>query len=461
MRSLAQWLAYIESAHPDEIDMGLSRIRQVFSNLGLVFPITCFVTVAGTNGKGTTCRFIEQACLTKGYSVGVYSSPHILQFNERIRINGKDASDQILCNAFEKVYQATYPSGNGANNAQTENDKINQTPITLTYFEYATLCALAVFAEQQVDICLLEVGLGGRLDATNIIDADISVITSIGLDHQSYLGDTKELIAAEKAGIFKPAQHVVIGYADMQNSVKDALHAKQLDTKQNVALLRNRDFGEDWLKLSSLAYTANNEVVKFDVQSAKIPKQNVMTAIATLMQIARVMQTEKFIRLNTSIKPDANLFLLPQKSIQNLITQVQMPGRCQIIKTQPLTILDVAHNEDSAEYLVKKLEQFEYNRCHIVIGMLKDKNIEATIDRLAQLNANWYCVDLPTNRGEKAIRLSNAVKVHQQTAKSFENLKMGLQEAMRASDSNDMILVVGSFVLASLCLQEPCLQALG
>ncbi len=433
MRTLSEWLAFIESAHPTEIDMSLTRVRKVFYNLRLNFANTCVVTVAGTNGKGTTCRFIEQACLAAGKTVGVYSSPHIEQFNERIRVNGADIDDRSLCIAFNTVHEAT----------QVDNESIS-----LTYFEYATLCGLLIIAERNLDVCILEVGLGGRLDATNIVDANIGVITSIGLDHQNYLGNTTELIAGEKAGIIKPFQKVVVGYSAIHNSVQQILRQFKASYK-----LSGRDFGfvaEDRHKTEDVDYSVDktassvnlgylntaNDVLMFDLDSALIPRQNIMTSLATLGYIADYFNS-----------PEA--LLVSAHEIANLIASVSMPGRMQIMQTEPYILLDVAHNEDSAALLVERLKHFKYAKCHIVIGMLKDKNIEATIECLADLKGRWYCTDLPTSRGEKAQRIINAVERYQQQADSFNNVESALIQASQNADSNDMILIVGSFVLAS------------
>jgi dihydrofolate synthase/folylpolyglutamate synthase len=426
LRTLNEWLKFIESAHIQDIDMGLERVRNVYNRLALDFSSKCVISVAGTNGKGTTCRFIEQASLLANKRVGVYASPHIEQFNERIRLDGIDVTDANLCAAFAQVY-------NAANGNRSQNEK----PITLTYFEYATLCALYLFAHSDIDICILEVGLGGRLDATNILDANIGIITSIGLDHQSYLGNTTEAIAGEKAGIIKAAQQVVIGYENMHETVKAVL-----ETFSNRALLCGEDFGITHMHAGIIGWIdINGTLQKFSLVKAKIPPQNIMTSIATLKLIAEYFQSPQPL-------------LLPVTTIDSLIEKVGLAGRFETINQAPLIILDVAHNEDSAEYLVTKMQQQDYNNCHIVIGMLKDKNIEGTIARLSLLNAKWYCVDLPTPRGEKSHRLATAVDKYQQKHLQFEKVSSALQQAVDDHRTNDIILIVGSFVLASLCLQE-------
>ena len=203
--SLSDWLTYIEQAHTKEIDMGLSRTKDLVKRLNIDFTEQFVVTVGGTNGKGTTCALIEQICLHAGLTAGVYSSPHLVDFCERIRLNGNLISQSMLCDIFEQI-------------DNSRKDPV-QGLIDLTYFEFATLAALKAFSNQKVDVLILEVGLGGRLDAVNVIDADVAVITSIGLDHQAWLGDTKEKIAFEKAGIFRTNKPAIIGEETPQQSM--------------------------------------------------------------------------------------------------------------------------------------------------------------------------------------------------------------------------------------------------
>lgn len=217
-RTLEQWLFYLENLHNKEIDLGLTRIGTVAKRLDINFAFAKVVTVAGTNGKGTTCAFIENAMLAEGKSVAVYSSPHIDKFNERLRVNKKDIDDQSLVVAFEKIEQARQDT-------------------SLTYYEYTTLAAFLVLMQQRPEIIILEVGLGGRLDATNIIDADIAVITAVDLDHQAFLGDTREKIGFEKAGIMRPNKLAVIGDTEPPKSVLE--HGVNIGAKLKV---REQDF---------------------------------------------------------------------------------------------------------------------------------------------------------------------------------------------------------------------------
>ncbi|MFW8589355.1 bifunctional tetrahydrofolate synthase/dihydrofolate synthase [Glaciecola sp. 2405UD65-10] len=409
--SLPQWLAYIENTHHQSIDMGLGRINRVFNELAIDFSKVCVVTVAGTNGKGSTCRFIEQACLKAGLSVGVYSSPHITAFNERIRINGQDLPDESICSAFMAIEKA-------------------KQDISLTYFEYATLAAFYSFAQAKLDVIVIEVGLGGRLDATNIVDANIGVITSIGLDHQSYLGNTTNDIAREKAGIIKPHQELIIGYAPVHESVLKVIQQHQVNVRY-----RTIDFDDTSLQITEQKRLA------FDISDAHIPHPNVMTAISAISCIAQYFN-----------KPEP--ILLNESEMQSLINTVSMPGRMQILSENPYIILDVAHNEAAAELVVKKLQQMHFSRCHIVVGMLSDKNIEATLGVFRQLNVEtWHCTDLPTERGEKAARFAQYLSPLNEQCVCHLSVQDALNAALETATVNDLILVVGSFIVAQECMK--------
>jgi dihydrofolate synthase/folylpolyglutamate synthase len=416
MKTLAQWLAKIEAGHPTDIDMGLDRVRDVAQRMHLDLSNAVVITVAGTNGKGTTCRLVEQFCLEAGLSVGVYSSPHILQFNERIRINGENASDSDICAAFESI----------------ESAKLS---VSMTYFEYATLGAMWLFQASQLDVVILEVGLGGRLDATNIIDADINVLTSIALDHQNYLGNTLDAIAYEKVGIVKANKHTVIGYAEHFGAAEQWLSA------QHNKVLR---YGIDFSYTSSSdgccgKITFDAKRIDYQWQSSAIPVPNIMTAIATLYWLQAL--------LNKPLSTKLNMILNKPEAASNIIQNTALAGRAQLIHRNPTILLDVAHNEASAAYLCAKIGTFSYSQCHIVVGMLKDKNIEQTLQSLGDIKAHWYCASLPTVRGESYQRLVRSVPIDGAiSVNGFDSIANALSSAIKHAENTDMIVVLGSFI---------------
>ncbi|WP_371193418.1 bifunctional tetrahydrofolate synthase/dihydrofolate synthase [Glaciecola sp. SC05] len=419
MKTLAQWLAKIEAGHPTDIDMGLTRVAEVAKRLDLNFGQAVLITVSGTNGKGTTCRLIEQVCLAAGLSVGVYSSPHLLVFNERIRINAQNAIDADICEAFDSIEEA-------------------KAEISMTYFEYATLAAMCLFQRAAVDVVILEVGLGGRLDATNIIDADINIITSISLDHQDYLGNTLGQIAREKAGIVKANKRTVVGFQEYYSEAEKWLH------DQNNSILRaGLDFS---YRAVEQGYQGElkwgGEIRRYDWQASAIPAPNVMTAIASLKFLEQVLPKSLVIKLSHVLENS--------EALGAIIENTSLAGRAQLISRSPYILLDVAHNQASGEYLQEKLGTFEYRECHIVVGMLKDKNIEDTLQTLRGTPAHWYCASLPSARGQSFERLIKSVP--NESAKSiagFDAIDSALSSAIKQAANTDMIVIFGSFVTVS------------
>ena len=444
MKTLAQWLKSIEQGHPTEIDMGLGRVNEVAQRLGLSFDTQKVITVAGTNGKGTTCRLIEQFCIRAKLRVGVYSSPHILQFNERIRIQDNDVSDAQLCEAFQAIEQAKQgvtaqacPSSSPHSEPRPylkppQTKATTHDPISLSYFEYATLAALFLFAEAELDVVILEVGLGGRLDATNIIDADINVLTSIGLDHQDYLGDTLDEIAFEKMGIVKANKLTVVGYDEAYPSAE-----KYLAQQNNMVLRRGIDFSHKKDARGFTAYVSykNNQQL-YHWCSESLPAQNVATALATL----RLLDSSSDFTALGDLLNDS-------EAVTHIIDSCQLSGRAQVLSTAPIIMLDVAHNQAACAHLRAKLNTFDFENCHIVVGMLKDKNIEQCLLCFSDIQAHWYCASLPEPRGEQYSRLLDGVP--QKNALSFagfDSIDEALSCATEQVRSTDLILVFGSFI---------------
>jgi dihydrofolate synthase/folylpolyglutamate synthase len=436
--SLSDWLTYIEQVHTKEIDMGLSRTKELVNRLNIDFTEQYVVTVGGTNGKGTTCALIEQICLHAGLTVGVYSSPHLISFCERIRLNGELIARTMLCDMFEQI-----------DNSRKE---MAQKPIQLTYFEFATLAALNAFSQQKVDVVILEVGLGGRLDAVNVIDSDVAVITSIGLDHQAWLGDTKEKIAFEKAGIFRTNKPVVIGEEAPQQSMLD--YAQRLGAR---LICRGKDFIFD--ETSNLISIQGEQ---FSTENAKIPKQNVATALAAVNALSRSAFSGSDNVLSRKLAT-ALPFLIASNVVQVIIDTIQVLGRHHVLRQRQngeycAVILDVAHNEDSARQLSRLIRTYSFNTCHIVAGMLKDKNIEVSLQAFSDIQAHWYCATLPSERGEDAERLVRALNSSAQLNENskvdaFANVDMAYKYALINAQCNDIILVMGSFLTVAAVLK--------
>ncbi|MEW9799087.1 bifunctional tetrahydrofolate synthase/dihydrofolate synthase [Alteromonas sp. CYL-A6] len=398
-RSLADWLTYLESIHPTAIDMGLERVARVADIMGLSLQSTV-ITVAGTNGKGTTCRLLERILLSQGKSVGVYSSPHLLDYRERVRLNDALPDEQVFCDAFSAVEQA-------------------RGDISLTYFEFGTLAAIYMLMQARPDVVLLEVGLGGRLDATNIIDPDLAVITTIGLDHQAWLGDTREAIATEKAGIMRPMGKVVVGETDPPETLKDAVSRLNTDCWWAGDDFDLETHGDTW------SFTCQSETLN-DLPRPNIPLQNAATALTVLK------------KLN---------WLEDNPAFRQTLATTSLPGRCQQIDNQPAVVVDVAHNPQSVGTLKTWLDSQAYRHCHIVVGMLSDKAIEDSLAVLRDVPANWYAGTTAGPRGLSGAALASALRaVGVSKVQVFDTITEAYQCARAQCPDDGMILVFGSFL---------------
>ncbi len=392
---LATWLHYLEHLHAQAIELGLDRVQRVATKLNLLKPAPVVFTVAGTNGKGTTCRILESVLIAAGYRVGVYSSPHLLRYTERVRIQGKELADAL--------HTATY--------AEIESARGDT---SLTWFEFGTLSALMLFQQTQRDVVILEVGLGGRLDATNIVDADVALITSIALDHTDWLGPDRESIGREKAGIFRTGKPAVVGEPDMPDTIAEVACAKG-------ALLSLR--GHDWsYQQQDDSWTfRDGQGLLADLPLPQVPLANAATAVAAL----------RVSGLN-----------VPETAIRSAIAQAMLPGRFQTVCTSPRIILDVAHNPHAANYLASRLAELpKQGNLHAVVGMLQDKDIAGTLACLAPLVDLWYCASLEGPRGATAQQLIDYLP----QAQAFENVKSAWQAALKQAAKQDIVLVFGSF----------------
>ena len=402
LRNLAEWLSFLEQIHHSEIELGLGRIGRVAQNLSIDLSFAKVITVAGTNGKGTTCAFIENTLVSQQKSVAVYSSPHISQFNERLRINKSNVNDQAFISAFEKI-------------ASCRGD------ISLTYYEFTTLAALLVIMQVKPEVVILEVGLGGRLDATNIIDADIAVITTVDLDHQAYLGNDRDSIGFEKAGIMRRGQAVVIGDPNPPQSV--LRHAEQLKTQTKT---RNSDFfieqeNQQW----SFCF---GHTQYHGLPEAQIPKDNIATGLVVLSLLA-----------------DSLTMNLSREDIFNVIENTRVAGRTERFVDKCEVILDVGHNPLAARYLTKILSQANYDSVYAVVGMLVDKDITNTLGPFDGIIDQWYLADLATPRGATAKQLQVNLPNSAAPTFCFDNVVDAYKMANHQSKSNDLILVFGSF----------------
>ncbi|MBO1256341.1 bifunctional tetrahydrofolate synthase/dihydrofolate synthase [Alteromonas sp. 5E99-2] len=404
MDNLAQWLTYLESIHPTTIDMGLDRTLRVAQSLHFNWNKTQIITVGGTNGKGTTCRFLEHYLMQLGKSVATFRSPHLIDYRERVTFNGAMLEEKYYVDAFKQVEAA-------------------RDGITLTYFEFGTLAALVMMKTQQPDVILLEVGLGGRLDATNIVDSDCAVITSIGLDHQDYLGDTREAIAAEKAGIFREGKPVVIGESDAPDNL-----VKAADENGPHSSIASRDFIYQTVEQKSWTWNcADKQLGPFPMPC--IPVQNASTALAVLNTLG---------------------YALDNELISVTCRQAKLPGRRHLVQSSPFVMLDVAHNPQAAISLLELVrERSQIGQVYCVVAMLKDKDIAATLACFENIDVDWLLADTKGARGCNADVLKNALPSSansQNSVYTYSSVKGAYQDAILKAQKNDGVFVFGSFL---------------
>lgn len=399
--NLNDWLARLESLHPTEIDLGLARISQVAERLNCLRPAPLVIMVGGTNGKGTTSTLISALLQAQGLKVGAYNSPHIHRYNERVTINGVEATDEQLCASFQKVEAA-------------------RQEVSLTYFEFGTLAAFSYFAQQNLDACVLEIGLGGRLDAVNIVDADISVVTSLGLDHQAFLGNTIEQIAYEKMSIARADKWLVCGQANPPATAKETV-----DKIGGLWCCQGEDFAIQTNEQGLLVnFKQNSESQTWQLATANIPTPNVATALQALALLNRLPSLEV---------------------CQQTIAKLSVRGRLQSFQHGELTItLDVAHNEQAAAYIGQKLGQVD----GIILGMLADKEPEKVVPVLPNTQ-QWFLVGLDCHRGTSAQQLAQRVPLSAEKVTLFENVAAAMQQL----PTSGHWLICGSFYTVEAALQ--------
>lgn len=411
--TLSQWLSHLESIHPSAIDMGLERVKSVANAMGIHLKDALLITVAGTNGKGTTCRLLEQAMLAQGKTVAVFSSPHLVSYCERVRLNGELAEESAFCRAFELIEKA-------------------RGDITLTYFEFGTLAAMKMMQDWGVDVAVLEVGLGGRLDAANILDPDLAIITTIDLDHQDWLGDTREAIAREKAGIMRKNGKAVIGELLPPSSLRDVVSELDVDARwaqQDFFIVENTAPNNSLSASTSRTWQWKGKHTEFtQLPYPHIPQQNVSTALAALELL--------------NLLPD-------EAAIKHIIANTRLPGRQQEISHNPLVVVDVAHNPQATKAMREWLKRYPANKIRVVAGMLKDKSIVETLAPLSSLNALWYLASTSGPRGCHADVLAGALldaQLDKSYIKTFSDVTNAYKAARNDYQEGELILVFGSFV---------------
>ena len=413
-RTLAEWLAYQQDLHPKAIDLGLERVRAVADRLALLPPHGRSAIVGGTNGKGSTASLLAALAQAHGTRVGLFTSPHLLRYQERIRVNGEQASDAALCAAFEQVEAARGSE-------------------TLTYFEFNTLAAMLVFRAAAVDLTVLEVGLGGRLDATNLLDADVAVLCSVAMDHREWLGDTLELIGTEKAGIFRRGQPVILGNERMPATVTEAVSALGC-----AALVAGVDF--HWQVHTDGSWDLRGAGLDFErlpppALRGAIQYRNAAVAVAAL----RIVLAPR---------------LPGYAAIAAGLGAVSLAGRLQFVPGAVEWVFDVAHNEAAATVLAAELRARPVRgRTYAVFGALGDKDVAAVAAQLDALVDHWLLCTLPGPRALSGEELGRRLTAVRGSSELAGEVKTATQRAAALAQPGDRVLVCGSFHTVGPALQ--------
>ncbi|AEO08527.1 dihydrofolate synthase [Buchnera aphidicola str. Ak (Acyrthosiphon kondoi)] len=398
--SFSTWLKNLEKLDRKKI-YNLIELKSIAKKLDLLNLTSFIFTVAGTNGKGTTCAMLERLLLNSGYQVGLYTSPHLVNFVERVRVNGLVLNESEHVCAFQNVESAR-------NN------------ISLTYFEFITLSALILFKKYALDILILEVGLGGRLDATNIIDSNISIITNIGIDHTSFLGADRNSIAREKSGIFRAHKISVIGETDIPDSVYEI-------AKEKKTILKTINTDWLWKKKDNYWDFIHSRVQLYNLPITRIPLSNAATALSALYY--------------SNLK-------INEKVIRQSISKIQLSGRFQVVSTCPYVIIDVAHNPDAAFYLSKKIDEINVKgKIYAVVGILKDKDILGIINPLRKKVHYWFTAPLKTIRTASKNQLKNIFPIYNTSV--LNSINEAYKKALILAEKEDAIIVFGSFITIS------------
>ena len=413
--ALDTWLDYIGAVHPATIALGLDRVSEVAQRMKLpALPLV--ITVGGTNGKGSTCAMLERILLEGGYRTGCYTSPHLLRYNERVRLDGEEADDATLVASFERV-----------------EDARGDTP--LTYFEAGTLAALAIFAERGVEAAILEVGLGGRLDAVNVVDADCAIVASVDIDHVSYLGDNRESIGFEKAGIFRPARPAIFGDRDPPASLVEQARAIGADLQ---VLGRDFDYQADANQWEFRGRRGVKRALPVPALRGSWQFRNASAALAALDELGE--------RLPLSLG-----------EIKRGLTLVRLPGRLQVLPGRPAVALDVAHNPQAARALSDGLlDMGFFENTYAVFAMLSDKDIGGVIDAIRSRIDRWFVAAAASERAASAALIARLLGERglAESTRTFATVASALDAARREAGPNDRIVVFGSFYTVAEALRS-------
>lgn len=411
-----EWLDWQQTVHPLNIDFKLERILSVYQKLNISSIAKKVITVAGTNGKGSTVSFLESILSNTNYNVGTFTSPHILKYNERIKINQKEIDDESLLDVFELI------------------DK-KRGSTTLTYFEFATLSAFYLFSKSDLDVAVLEVGLGGRLDATNIIDSDISIITSIGIDHTEFLGSTIDSIALEKAGVMRPFKKSIFA----QDKPPAALFQYAKNNSVNL-LVHNND------------YSVIRNARTWGINSKNITIENIPNlkmigdyqynyAAASTMALAEIL-------------PEC---ISDDNQIKEALCNTQISGRFQYLKKSPDIILDVAHNEDASKSLARNIKNIGYKKIIAVLGILADKDVYSIVEPFSSFINHWHIGTIDSERGMNSDEIKyriNSLFKNSLSISTHSSIPSAFISAINSQDKDTLILAYGSFYTVSEVLKS-------
>ncbi len=410
-KTLAEWLSWQETLHLSEIDLGLGRIREVAHKLDIISPAFPIITVAGTNGKGSTVALIESILTAQDYKTGSYTSPHLIDYNERIKLNAINANDNLIVEAFEEI------------------DKARGT-ISLTYFEFGTLAAMLIFIGQKVDVVILEVGLGGRLDASNLWNTSLAIITNIGIDHVDWLGDDREVIAIEKSGIMRKGIPIICGDLDPPaNIAKEAqrIGASLYQLNHDFLYQKNADDTWTWEGFSK------NRTLPLPALAGEFQLNNAATVLAGLQVINNLLPTT-------------------QEHIKQGLKNTSLTGRLQTIYHNPEWLVDVAHNPHAAKQLAKHLHSNPIKGKNIALfSMLKDKDIKQVVKIMSAEVEEWHIVELEGSRSTSLHTLKEIIneKNPNNATLSHQSFSDAIKSIKTTSNLQDRVVAFGSFLVVS------------